>query len=86
MTRADRTRDLMSVLLLLAGFALYAYAWWGMRGLATKRLVIPKGIAAMRYFDTYWQMSRLAILVMIAGTVAITWSCWSYSRRVDPAS
>jgi hypothetical protein len=86
MTRADRTRDAISVLVLLAGFALYAYAWWGMRGLARKELVIPKGIAAMRYFDTYWQMSRVAILVMIAGTLAIAWSCWSYSRRVDPAT
>ena len=38
----------------------------------------------MRYFDTYWQMSRLAILVMIAGAAAGPWSFWSYSRRVDP--
>jgi hypothetical protein len=86
MTRADRTRDAMALLVLLAGFALYGYSWWGMRGLATKQLVIPKGIAAMRYFDTYWQMSRLAILVMIAGSAAIAWSCWSYSRRVDPSA
>ena len=86
MTRADRTRDALSLLLLLAGVALYGYAWWGMRGLATKQLVIPNGIPAMRYFDTYWQMSRLAILVMIAGAVAVSWSCWSYSRRVDPAA
>jgi hypothetical protein len=40
----------------------------------------------MRYFDTYWQMSRLAILIMIAGTAAVVWSCWSYSRRVDPST
>jgi hypothetical protein len=86
MTRADRTRDVMSVLLLIAGVALYAYAWWGMRGLATKQLVIPKGVPAMRYFDTYWQMSRFAILIMFAGTAAIVWSCWSYSRRADPAA
>jgi hypothetical protein len=86
MTRADRTRDVMAVLVLIAGFALYAYAWWGMRGLATKQLAIPKGIPAMRYFDTYWQMSRFAILIMIAGTAAIVWSCWSYSRRIDPAA
>ena len=86
MTRADRTRDALSVLLLIAGFALYAYAWWGMRGLATKQLVIPKGIPAMRYFDTYWQMSRLAILVMLAGTAAVLWSAWSYAKRIDPAA
>jgi hypothetical protein len=85
MTRADRTRDALSVLVLLAGFALYGFAWWGMRGLAMKQLVIPKGVPAMRYFDTYWQMSRLAILVMIAGAAAVAWSCWSYARRVDPA-
>jgi hypothetical protein len=86
LTRADRTRDALSMLLLLAGVALYGYAWWGMRALATKQLVIPKGVASMRYLDTYWQMSRLAILVMIAGSLAIAWSCWSYSRRVDPAA
>jgi hypothetical protein len=85
-TRADRTRDALSILVLLAGAGLYAYAWVGMRSLATKSLVIPKGIPAMRYFDTYWQMSRLAIVIMIAGTAAIVWSCWSYSRRVDPTS
>jgi hypothetical protein len=86
MTRADRTRDALSALVLVAGAGLYAYAWEGMHNLATKQLVIPKGIAAMRYFDTYWQMSRLAILIMIAGTAAVAWSFWSYSRRVDPAA
>jgi hypothetical protein len=85
MTRADRTRDAVAVLVLLAGIGLYAYAWSGMRNLAAKQLVIPKGVAAMRYFDSYWQMSRLAILIMIAGTAAIVWSCWSYSRRADPS-
>ena len=86
MTRADRARDAISMLVLLAGFALYGYAWWGMRALATKQLVVPKGIAQMRYFETYWQMSRLAILVMIAGTVAVSWSSWSYAKRVDPSA
>ena len=78
LTRADRTRDTLSVLVLLAGAGLYAYAWFGMHNLATKQLAIPKGVAAMRYFDTYWQMSRLAILIMIAGTAAIVWSFRSY--------
>jgi hypothetical protein len=84
-TRADRTRDALSMLVLVAGFGLYAYAWVGMRNLANRQLVIPKGIAAMRYFDSYWQMSRFAILIMIAGSAAIAWSCWSYSRRADPS-
>lgn len=86
LTRADRTRDTLSVLVLLAGAGLYAYAWFGMHNLATKQLAIPKGVAAMRYFDTYWQMSRLAILIMIAGTAAIVWSFWSYKRRADPSA
>jgi hypothetical protein len=84
-TRADRTRDVIAMLVLLAGAGLYAYAWSGMHNLAAKTLVIPKGIAAMRYFDTYWQLSRVAILVMLAGTAAVAWSFWSYSRRVDPS-
>jgi len=85
-TRADRTRDIVSALVLLAGAGLYAYAWFGMHNLATKQLVIPKGVAAMRYFDTYWQMSRLAILIMIAGTAAVVWSFWIHTRRADPSA
>jgi hypothetical protein len=68
---------------LLAGTALYAYAWFGMHNLATKQLVIPKGVPAMRYFDTYWQMFRVAKLFFIAGAIALAWSFWSYSRRID---
>ena len=83
MTRADRSRDLVAMLVLLAGAALYAYAWFGMHNLATKQLVIPKGVPAMRYFDTYWQMFRVAKLFFIAGAVALAWSFWSYFSRVD---
>jgi len=84
-TRADRMRDVIAMVVLYAGVGLYVYAWFGMRNLATKQLVIPKGIAAMRYFDTYWQMSRIAILIMFAGVATTAWSYWSYSRRVDPS-
>lgn len=84
-TRADRTRDVLAMFVFLIGVALYGYAWTGMRNLATKHLVIPKGVAAMRYFDTYWQMSRVAILIMLAGAAIVAWSFWSYSRRVDPS-
>jgi hypothetical protein len=82
-TRADRSRDLVALLVLLAGAALYAYAWFGMHNLATKQLVIPKGVPAMRYFDTYWQMFRVSKLFFIAGAAALAWSFWSYFRRVD---
>lgn len=82
-TRADRSRDLVALLVLLAGAALYAYAWFGMHNLATKQLVIPKGVPAMRYFDTYWQLFRVAKLFFIAGAAALAWSYWSYFRRVD---
>lgn len=82
-TRAERSRDVVAMLVLLAGAALYAYAWFGMHNLATKQLVIPKGVPAMRYFDTYWQMFRLAKVIILAGAAAIAWSFWSYSRRTD---
>ena len=82
-TRADRTRDLVAMLMLLAGAGLYAYAWFGMHNLATKQIVIPKGVPAMRYFDTYWQMFRVAKLFFIAGAIGIAWSFWSFSRRID---
>ena len=82
-THADRSHDLVALLVLLAGAALYAYAWFGMHNLATKQLVIPKGVPAMRYFDTYWQLFRVAKLFFIASAAALAWSFWSYSRRVD---
>jgi hypothetical protein len=82
-TRADRSRDLIAMVVLVAGAALYAYAWYGMHNLATKHLDIPKGVPAMRYFDTYWQMFRLAKVLFIAGAAALAWSFWSYSRRGD---
>ena len=83
MTRADRSRDLVAMLVLLVGLALYVYAWFGMHNLATKQLVIPKGVPAMRYFDTYWQMFRVAKLFFLAGAAALAWSFWSHRRRVD---
>jgi hypothetical protein len=85
-SRADRGRDAVAMLVLLAGAALYSYAWLGMHNLATKQLAIPKGIAAMRYFDTYWQMSRIAIVILLAGTAALAWSFWRYSGRHDKSA
>jgi hypothetical protein len=82
-TRADRSRDAMAMLVLLAGTAIYAYAWFGMRNLATHQLVIPKGVPAMRYFDIYWQLFGIAKLFFIAGAAVLLWSFWSFSRRVD---
>jgi hypothetical protein len=86
MTRADRTRDGLAMLVFLAGAALYGYAWTGMHNLATKQLVVPKGVASMRYFDTYWQMSRVAILILLAGAAALVWSFWRYSGRFDKSA
>ena len=82
-TRADRSRDLLALLVLVAGAALYAYAWYGMHNLATKQLVIPKGVPAMHYFDMYWQMFRVAKVLFVAGAAGLAWSFWSYSRRND---
>ena len=83
MTRADRSRDLVAMLVLLAGAALYGYAWYGMHNLATKQLVIPQGAPYMRYFDAYWKMFLLSKLFLVAGAAALVWSFWSYSRRAD---
>jgi hypothetical protein len=85
-TRADRSRDVIALLVLLAGAALYTYAWLGMHNLATHQLVIPKGVPAMRYFDTYWQLFRVAKLLFLVGAAVLAWSFWSFSRRVDKAA
>jgi heme/copper-type cytochrome/quinol oxidase subunit 2 len=82
-TRADRARDLTALLLLLAGAALYGYAWFGMHNLATHHLLVPKGVAAMRYFDTYWQMFLVARVILVIGAGTLVWSFWHYSKRPD---
>lgn len=86
MTRADRTRDAVAILILLTGAALYGYAWLGMHNLAAHRLVVPTGEASMRYFDTYWQMFRLARVILLAGAATLAWSFWRYSGRIDKSA
>jgi hypothetical protein len=85
-TRADRTRDVIAILILLAGAALYGYAWVGMHNLASHHLLVPKGVAFMRYFDTYWQMFRVARIVLVTGAVMLVWSFWRYSGRVNTSA
>jgi hypothetical protein len=85
-TRADRSRDVLAMVVVLAGAAIYAYAWLGMHNLATKQLVIPTGTPAMFYFDRYWQLFRLARVVLLVGAAIVAWSFWSHFRRkAEPA-
>lgn len=86
MTRADRTRDVVAVVILLAGVALYAYAWIGMHNLAAQHVVAPKGRPLMSYFDTYWQLFRVARVVLLAGAAMLVWSFWRYSGRIDKSA
>jgi hypothetical protein len=86
MTRADRARDVAAVVILLAGVALYAYAWLGMHNLAAQRLVAAKGAPLMSYFDTYWQLFRLARVVLLAGAAMLVWSFWRYAGRSDKSA
>jgi len=83
MTRADRARDVAAFVVLLAGAALYAYAWLGMHNLAAQHVVAARGTPLMSYFDTYWQLFRIARVVILAGAAMLVWSFWRYARSTD---
>jgi hypothetical protein len=86
MTRADRARDVAAVVILVAGAALYGYAWIGMHNLAARHVVAAKGTPLMAYFDTYWQLFRLSRVVILAGAAMLVWSFWRYYGRIDKSA
>ena len=72
--RADRVRDAVAMAVLLVGAALYAYAYGGMHSLADHAIVRVPGHTALERFDRYWQLSRVGLLLMGAGILAVAWS------------
>lgn len=69
--RSVRAVNVLALLIFLAGAALYARAWVGMRSLYDyEPPPDAPPFSAMALFNDYWQMSRLALLI-ISGAVAV---------------
>ena len=81
-SRAERVRDLAAAALLVAGLALYAYAYSGMRALASGRGAAERELfGSLARFNHYWTMSRAGIIIAAVGLVLGAWSYWRHATR-----
>lgn len=79
MTRGDRKRDAVAMLLVIAAVAPVAYAWRGFVSLSEEsRIVLEPGERAFPQFMHYFWFALAGVLLLVAGIgVAI----WSYVKR-----
>lgn len=79
MTRGDRTRDAVALLLVVAAVAPVAYAWRGFISLSDEsRIVLEPGQRAFQLFMHYFWFALAGLLLLLGGIgVAI----WSYLKR-----
>ena len=79
--RSERTRDAASLLLLLAGVLLYAFAYRKMTTLADGAITIQPGETAFDQWARYYYVSRAAIGLVVTGIAVGIWSYWSRGRK-----
>ena len=81
-----RARDGIALALVVAGIGAYTVAWRGMQALAEKRVIVPKGENLIPHWETYYNLSRLGIAGMAAGTLVAAWSFYRFRKAgVAPA-
>lgn len=80
---AGRLLDLVAVLLVIGGIALYVYAHMGMQALEAGRIERVEGRNLMDHFDRYWRFSRYALSLVAAGALTGVYSYFRYFRGRD---
>ena len=81
-SRAERVRDLAAAGLLAAGLALYAYAYSGMRALASGRGAAERELfGSIARYNQYWTVSRAGLIIAAVGLIIGAWSYWRHARR-----
>ncbi|MEJ7808979.1 MAG: hypothetical protein WKG32_01045 [Gemmatimonadaceae bacterium] len=79
--RSERTRDAVSLVLLLAGIVAYAIAYRKMTMLAGGNITIQPGETAFDQWARYHYLSRAAMGLVVSGIAIGVWSFWSRGRH-----
>lgn len=79
MTRGDRTRDAVALLLVVAAVAPVAYSWRGFVSLSDESAIVlaPGESAFSQFMHFFW--FGLAGLLLLAGGIGV--AIWSYLKR-----
>lgn len=82
-TRGDRTRDAVAVLMMIAAVAPVAYAWRGFVSLSDPaKIVVEPGQWASSQFMHYLRFAVGGLLLLVAGIGVATWSYLTRRRRL----
>lgn len=86
-TRGDRVRDAVALLLVIAAVAPVAYAWRGFLSLADEsRIVLEPGETAFAQFMHYFWFAVGGLLLLLAGIAVAVWSYLQRRRRLRDSS
>ncbi len=81
-SRADRVRDAIGVVLMAAGAALYAFAYVGMKRGSTKAVVVSSfRFDNINEYNRYWAYSYYAMYLFVLGIGIALFSAWLHTRR-----
>jgi hypothetical protein len=78
---AHRRIDALAVALFVAGFALYAYSWAGMRAVIAGRVAADPGHRLVEKVDRLRNIGNLGLIVTLAGVAIGVLALVQHSRR-----
>jgi hypothetical protein len=82
-TRGDRARDAVALLLVIVAVAPVTYAWRGFVSLSEEsRIVLRPGETAFQQFMHYFWFAVAGLLLLVTGIGVATWSYLKRRRRL----
>jgi hypothetical protein len=83
MTRGDRLRDAVGLLLVIVAIAPVAYAWRGFLSISEEsRIVLTPGETAFSQFLHFFWFALAGVVLMIVGVGVAIWSYLKRRRRL----
>jgi hypothetical protein len=87
MTRGDRVRDAVALLLVVAAVAPVAYAWRGFISLSDEsRIPVAPGQAAFAQFMHFFWFAVTGLFLIVTGLGVAIWSYLKRRRRLRQSS
>ena len=84
---ANRRIDALAIALLVAGLAIYAYSWTGMRDVIAGKVVAAPGHRLVEKVDRLRTLGNIGLAVTIGGVAVGIVGMLRHSRRVvEPSS